>query len=128
MADFGLKADVSTENTATAGKPGLPMDLIAAVKPRAVGRAVVDIAESDRAAASLGFVSREAGQPVESTTRVLRKRRAPEDTSPLALRLRVSVHKRFLDYADKHGGLSYPAALERLLTESEALERIQGQK
>jgi hypothetical protein len=124
MSDFGLKAE-GGENRADTAKRALPVDLIAGVKPRAVSRQMIDAVESERAADALGFRSREPGASSSggSTTRVLRKKRAPEDTSPLALRLRVSLHKRFLAYADAHGGLSYPAALERLLDESEGLAR-----
>jgi hypothetical protein len=77
------------------------------VKPRAA----VDFAAMDAAAASHGFVSREA-IPLKET----RRRRAipAEPTRHLAIRLTSSAYDRFVAYADRHK-LTYHEALIQLM-------------
>jgi len=122
MVDFGLTPEEPHK------KSEVSADLLAGIKPRVSSRTHVDIAESDRSAASAGFRSRESvpavlPDPVNYLT-PRRRKRDPEPTTPLSFRPPRSVHARFRDYADDHK-YSYPEALEKLLDESETLARLQ---
>jgi hypothetical protein len=122
--DFGLKNDEPvTSQVAT--------ELIGSIKPRIAPRGPVNLAEIDRVATSAGFTSREPSAAPPPATELYatpkRKKKAPEPTTPLSMRLRISVHRRFRDWADDRK-LSYPEALEKLLDANEVLERLEGQR
>jgi hypothetical protein len=53
----------------------------------------------------------------ESYATPRRKKSTPEVMTPLSMRLRRSVHVRFIEYADEKR-LSYPDALEDLLNKT----------
>jgi hypothetical protein len=117
MADFGLKPDAPPTTA-----PKIATDLLAGIKPRAVSRTNLNLEESDKAAERIGFTSREPKPAAVIDEPQRRRRRKPEPTSPLSMRLRNSIHARFIDYAEARN-LSYPAALELLLDESERLRK-----
>jgi hypothetical protein len=123
MADFGLKNDEPSP-----AKPHVAPDLLASIKPRSAPRPSINVAESDRLAATAGFTSREpshlAVDPREIYGTPRRAKREPEPMTPLSMKLRRSLHKRFRDFADERK-LSYPEALEKLLNDSEILERLE---
>lgn len=117
--DFGLNLN-ETET------PHVAVDLISAVKPRPITRSREGTAESDRLAGTVGFTSREptpaaAIAPYATPRRV---KRQSEVMTPLSMRVPRSVHVRFRDFADDRK-LSYPDALEKLLNDSELLQRIE---
>lgn len=129
MSKFGLM-DSEPENDGTQQAPAVPSlsDRLArfgAVAPRPQ----VDLAAADAAAATHGFVSREApvpappygGQPGYGLPlRMRRRRNVPvEPTRHLAIRLSASQYDRFVAYADLHR-LTYHEALVQLMDESEA--------
>ena len=122
MADFGLKADDSVPV-----KPAVNTNLLASIKPWTTPRPTVNIAESDKVAATAGFTSREPVPSGEVYVRPLRQKRKPEQTSSLSMRLPVSIHLRFRDFADNLK-LSYPAALEKLLDDNEVLSRLTSER
>ncbi|MBB5063927.1 hypothetical protein [Granulicella mallensis] len=57
------------------------------------------------------------GSAAESYSTPRRNKSAPEVMTPLSMRLRRSVHVRFIEYADEKR-LSYPDALEDLLNKT----------
>jgi len=81
-------------------------------------RPAVDLAAVDAAAASHGFVSREAAPlPVQPPAR--RRRAIPsEPTRHLAIRLTASAYDRFVAYADRYK-LTYHDALVQLMDAGE---------
>lgn len=119
--DFGLKReDLASES------PQVATDLISAVKPRTSPRTIVSPSESDRLASESGFKSREPAPlvPADAYLTPRKKKRRQEVTTPLSMRVPRSVHVRFLEYSEARV-LSYPAALEKLLNESEVLQRLE---
>jgi hypothetical protein len=114
MSDFGL-SDATNGRNKTDHRA-----LIDSIKPRAEGELKVDVKESDKAAESAGYNSREAKPPVDTSAAFAtprRKKSVPEVMTPLSMRLRRSVHVRFIEFADERN-LSYPEALELLLNNS----------
>lgn len=105
MADMGFvrkKQDIASEES---------VDLQAAVegiKPRAPA-SQASISEVRQIADKAGFPSREYPEPVRRTKAIV------EPTQATTLRLPISVVRQFADFADAHGGLSYPKALALLL-------------
>ena len=116
-SDFGLKLDEA---------PHVATDLISSVKPRTSSRSTINTAESDRVAGAAGFTSREpsAAVAVAPYATPRRQKRPPEVRTPLSMSVPRSVHVRFRDFADERN-LSYPDALEKLLNDSELLQRLE---
>ena len=115
--DFGLKLK---------DEPQVAADLLSSVKPRTSSRSTSNAAESDRVAAAAGFTSREpsAAIPVAPYATPRRQKRPPEIRTPLSMMVPRSVHVRFRDFADERN-LSYPEAIEKLLDDSELLQRLE---
>lgn len=121
--DFGFKNDESAPT-----KPQVSTNLLAHIKPRTAPRPSINIAESDRAAESVGFSSREPSSARPPVAEVYgtprRQKRTPEPTTAISMRVPRSIHVRFRDFADERK-LSYPEALEKLLDNNEILERLE---
>ena len=73
-------------------------------------RTPIDVARADAAAATHGFVSREAPSPPVRRRRVA----SMEPARALAVRMLESEFRRFVAYADREE-LTYSAAIQKLL-------------
>lgn len=120
MADFGLD-EVKNESPVAPNK-----GLLTGLKSRIQSEVSIPHEESDHAARSVGFESRENKKPASAAAAAgpQKRRRAAEETYPTSLRLRRSLKERLNAYCRKHAykpgcDLSYPEAIERMLDESE---------
>lgn len=115
MSKFGLLEETQPDQQS---EPDALSQKIAAFPPM-FPKHRIDVAEMDQAAASHGFVSREA-LPIEQEVQGRRRRVAAlEPSRHLAMRVPVSQYKRFVAYADRHK-LTYHDALARLLDQAQS--------
>jgi hypothetical protein len=103
MSKFGL--DLEPESSAA---PVSDLASKLANFPPSTPKTAIDLKASDAAAASLGFVSREA------TPRRRRRVVPSEPKRQLSILMPVSKYERFVGYADRHR-LTYEEVISRFL-------------